>query len=84
MKIVILETSRQHSHYHNEYPFLYKERTVVMLFGKIFRVSEVSHTRGTCALPDMSALALGCCAPCVHIRQHTYASVTTITCCVCV
>ena len=47
---------------------------------------EVLHNicnMGSRDLPDMSALALGRCAPsgsCVHIRQITPAHVTYITC----
>ena len=46
-------------------------------------MSHISCNTGTCALPDMSALALGRCMPsglCIHIRQCTLACVTTITC----
>ena len=50
-----------------------------------FSMPEVLHNicnMRSCDLPDMSALALGHCAPsylCVHIRQITPALVTYIT-----
>ena len=54
----------------------------------MFRMPEVLHNicnMGGRDLPDMSALALGRCAPsgsCVHIRQITPAHVTYITWCI--
>ena len=81
-----METLELRCHNHNDYPLLYKiGRAVSNKFGQIFRVPEVKHSScntGTRALLDMSALPLGAAHPwasCVHIRQCTCASVTTIT-----
>ena len=54
-------------HNHNDYPLVYKiGRAVNNKFWEDFRVQKVlriSFNTGTCALPDMSTLALRPCMP---------------------
>ena len=65
---------------HNQKVYSYL-RTYIIKFGQIFSMPGVLHNicnMGSHDLPDMSTLALGCCAPscwCVHIRLITPAHV---------
>ena len=58
----------------------YNERQVQQIFGVLGVLHNICNMCGW-DLPDMSALALGCCALsdfCVHIRQIPPAHVTYI------
>jgi len=52
------------SHNHKSYPPLFKARILES------KMTYISYNTGTRALPDISALALGCCAPSGVVRIY--------------
>ena len=54
----------------NNYLLLYKWADWLAINFIVPEVLHISCNTGTCALPDMSALALGCCAPSGIVRRY--------------